>query len=158
MSIAADQVLRLAGVLLIICAASAPAQQELNVGPWSAKLGAADLESLSYRGEPLIQSGAMRGYLPKWEGARFGMGGAELTVAEAGATWHKAEADNQEATLTLELAEQLCRYSLETTITAAGPSEYSVQIVPEAVQANEEHFLVWVDGEPRSLRRQDEFE
>ncbi len=158
MRTAADHVLRLVGMLLIICAGSAAAQQELNVGPWSAKPGGTDLERLSYKGEPLIEKGNMRGYLPAWQGGRFDMAGAELTVMKTSATWHKAEAGNQEATLTLELTEQLCRYSLDTTIAAAGPTEFSVQIVPEAVQATDEHFLVWVDGEPRSLPRESEFE
>jgi len=145
-------------VLLATWPVAATAQREVTVGPWTAQVGDADLEALSYQGQLVVQKGGMRAYLPAWEGARFDMNGANLEVTETSGTWHKAEAGNQDATLKLELTPQSAKYSLETTITAAGPTEYWVQIVPEAVRSDDEHCLVWVDGRLRSLPLVGEFE
>jgi len=76
---------------------------------------------------------------------RFVPGDAELTVAETSAVWEAREAGNQDATLRLTFAPDKARYELDTTVYAAGPTEYWVQIVPEAVYG-EGRCLLWVNG------------
>ena len=129
----------------------AQAQQEVTVGPWTARIGADGLEGLAWRGEIVISKGTLIGYLPGWKGGRFTLDGGEVTVTDTGAVWHRAVPDNQEATVTLELAPDKARLSLDTTVTAAGPSEWWVMMPPEAVRAGEDHCMAWVNGRLRTL-------
>ncbi|MBI3923158.1 MAG: hypothetical protein HY318_17185, partial [Armatimonadetes bacterium] len=123
----------------------------LTNGPWTATLDGTGPQVIAYKGEPIIRRGALTGFLPEWKGGRFFMDGSQLTTTETTATWHKHVEGNQEALLKLELTPKGCRFSLDTTITAAGPSEFSVEIAPEAVRTVEDHCFVWMDGEPQFL-------
>lgn len=138
----------LTAALVVSCAAlacSAFAQdRRLEVGPWTADIGEARLESLRWQGGELIQLGGIGGYLPQWQGDRFSLEGAEVEMAEDQITWHRAEPGNQEATVTLRLSPERATFRLHTIVQAAGPTEFWVQIVPEAVCAGEQCF-VWTD-------------
>lgn len=138
-------------VVLVVSGATGWAQQELQVGPWTARVGPDGLYGLAWRGETIITRGGMTGYLPEWKGTRFALTGADLTVTPTGAVWHKSEPGNQEATITLTLSEEQVQFTLDTTVFAAGPSEWSVTVRPEAVRASEEHCTVWVNGRLRTL-------
>lgn len=132
--------------------------RQVQVGPWTAEVGEAHLQSLRWEGEELIQLGGLRGYLPGWEGERFGLAGGEVEITEHSATWHRAQPGNQEATLTLTLTPERATYRLETTVEAAGPTEFWIQIVPEAVFTGSQCF-VWADGmELRTLSLDETFE
>ncbi len=120
--------------------------QRLQVGPWVAEIRAMDLGTLSWQGEPLVKLAGVRGYLPAWEGTRFVPDAAEISVEDGVATWRQAEPGNQETTTRLELTAERARFSLKTTIEAAGPTEFWAQIVPEAVAAGGQ-FFVWTDGD-----------
>ena len=137
--------------LCFVCTVAAFCQPELTAGDWSATVGPTGPSELCYKGEVIARRGNLGAWHPAWKGGRFVMDGAEVTAAEASATWHKAVPENQEATLKLLLTPQGCRFSLDTTITAAGPSEFSLQLVPEAVRTAEDRCFVWVDEEPRVL-------
>ena len=139
--------------LALITCSAALAQQELTVGPWTATVGDDGLYGLAWDGETIISKGMLIGYLPAWKGGRFSMADAELTVTDTGAVWHKAEPGNQEATITLELTADRASFSLDTTVTAAGPSEWSVTVRPEAVRSSEDHCMVWVDDRLRTTQR-----
>lgn len=138
------------GCLGLACVVAFPAlglaQGRIAAGEWSATLGPAGPEEIRYRDEPLAKAGRLAGYLPGWQGERFSMGGAELAVEGATATWTRAVAGNQSATLRLELAPEGARFSLETTIHAAGPSEFSLQLLHHAVRTDETRCFGWLNG------------
>lgn len=141
----------LACALALTALALAPiactAQQVISAGPWSATLGSTGPDEIRYQDEIVARNGRLVGYLPDWKGTRFAMGGAELTVEGETATWTRAVEGNQEATLTLALTPEKILLSLTTTVTAAGPSEFSLQILPEAVRTDETRCFGWLNGE-----------
>ncbi len=118
----------------------------IDAGAWSAALAPTGPSLVSYDGQPVFRHGKITGYLPDWSGTRFSMSGAEFSRDEASATWERSIPDNQSARLAIDLTTQKCTLSLDTTITAAGPSEYSLQIDPNAVRATETHCYVIADG------------
>ncbi len=133
-------------IVLLTALAGAQAQDvgHLQVGPWTAEIGPVDLGTVSWQGEPVVKLAGVRGYLPAWEGARFVPNDAEVKVEAAAATWHQREPGNQEITMRLELSARRARFSLATTVYAAGPTEFWAQILPEAVAADEQ-FFVWTN-------------
>ncbi len=131
--------------LLWLCAPSG-ADDLLTVGAWEATLGPGGPTLVTYDGQPLFRRGQITGYLPDWKGTRFAMGDAELTRTDTSARWAKSVADDQAAELTLSLTPQGCTLSVDTIVTAAGPSEYSVQIDPAAVRATETGCYMVTDG------------
>ena len=133
-------------VIVAMIVSGAWAQQEITVGPWTATVGDSDLENLAYNGETIIMRGGLQGFLPAWKGGRFSLADGELTVTDTGATWHHDDPDNQKATVTLELTPTTVRYSLATTVSAEGPTEWWVQVAPEAIRNTEECATVWVNG------------
>ncbi len=137
--------------LLLLCLllpAAVIAQQTIAAGPWSAVLGDRGPSQILYNGEPLARSGALSAYLPDWKGTRFTMDGATLQVEGSTATWTREDPGNQSATLTLELGEKGCMFSLHTTIEVDGPSEFSLQLLPEAVRTDETTLFTWLEGRP----------
>lgn len=132
-------------------AAVGEAAQEVVFGPWSVTVGAAGPQTIAYRGEVMATQGALGGYLPAWQGTRFTLNQARFSRTGRRLVWRQAEPGNQEATLTLELRPTSFRLSLQTTIWAEGPSEFSLQLAPEAVRTAEDYALVWVDGDLQSL-------
>lgn len=145
-------------LLLTAAAVNAPAQEVIRAGDWTATLGPVGPDEISHAGETVARSGRLLGYLPAWQGGRFSMSGASLETDAASATWHKAEEGNQEATMRLELTEAGFRFSLDTTITAAGPSEFSLRLVPNAVRANENQLFTWLHGRPTVISLEQPFE
>lgn len=135
-------------LLLTGAAAHAPAQDVIRAGDWTAALGPLGPEEVTYAGETLARSGRLMGYLPAWQGGRFAMSGARLETDAASAEWRKTEEGNQEATMRLELTERGFRLSLDTTITAAGPSEFSLRLIADAVRADEDRLFAWIEGRP----------
>lgn len=138
-------------IIVAAMAGAALAQQHITVGPWTATVGDSDLENLTYNGETVITRGGLRGFLPAWKGERFSLADGELTVTDTGAVWHCNDLGNQEATVTLELTPTTVRYSLNTTVTSAGPSEWWIQLAPESVRTSEDHATVRVNGALRTL-------
>ena len=136
----------LLALLAGLAGAQAQEAQRLEVGPWTAEVRSMDLGNLSWQGEPIVRLAGVRGYLPGWQGTRFVPDAAEVSVEDGVATWHQAEPGNQETTTRLELTPERARFSLQTTIQAAGPTEFWAQIVPEAVAAGGQ-FFVWTDGD-----------
>lgn len=147
------------GLLLgLVCGAGSCADEvTIEAGAWTARAGDADLLELSREGERILQRGGARGYLPEWKGARFPTTEATRTAGEGEITWTFSEPRNQDATLTLRLAEGVARYELDTTVSAPGPTEFWVQIVPEAAIGGQ-RCLMWVDGQPDSLAAAQTFE
>ena len=134
------------------------AQGEISAGEWSATIGATGPTTIMYAGELITTHGRFAGYRPAWKGDRFSMQGAQLTTTASTATWQKSMPGNQEATLTLELTPEACRFSLDTTISAAGPSEMALQIIPQAVRTAEDRCFLWLNGKARELNLTDTFD
>jgi hypothetical protein len=134
--------------VLSLTAASAPAQQVVTSGPWTITVGPGGPSSIAYKGEVLLRNGAVAGYLPGWAGNRFSLADGRLVTTAQGALWSKEVPDNQDATLTVTAAGNKVTLALETTLRAGGPTEYSVEIVPEAVQANEKQCALSLNGKP----------
>jgi hypothetical protein len=141
--------------MLTLPALSAPAP--ISAGHWSADLGDTGPARIAYKGESIAVSGSLAGYLPNWKGARFAMDGAQVAADATSATWQKAVPGNQEATLKLELTPQKARFSLATTLIAAGPSEFAIQVQPEAVRTAPDHAWVWVNGDLHDIALGDPF-
>ncbi len=141
-----------AAVLFAVSAPGAvPTPQRIVAGPWSALIGPVGPESVAYKGRPFWRKGRIAGFKPGWKGDRFDLSGAELTVRGGTAVWKKKVAGDQEATLRLVLRPEAARLELDTAITAAGPSEFSIQIVPEAVRATSEQCFCRVNGNLQNL-------
>ena len=86
------------------------------------------------------------------------MGGARITADKAGATWEKRDPGNQEATVAVNSAAgPKLTFTLKTAIHAAGPTEWTFVLVPEAVRAMETHCSLWVDDKHSSLNLTDTF-
>ena len=145
-------------VMCLMTAVACCAQDEIAAGPWSVTFGDMGPEAIAYQGETIARGGRLGGYLPAWKGARFGMGGAERTVQGASAAWHKAEPDNADATLTVRPVEDRLVFSLDMTVSAAGPSEFALQLVPEAVRTDEDRCLLCVGDELRQLPLDESFD
>lgn len=142
----AASVLRICFACAAVTAIGSLAQTRIAAGEWSATLGPTGPEEIRFRDEPVAKGGRFAGYLPDWKGTRFAMGGADLLVEGATATWTRAVAGNQEATLRLSLSPEGVVFSLATTIAAAGPSEFSLQLPPEAVRTDERRCFGWLNG------------
>ncbi len=143
--------------LVCVCGWAFADETTLDVGPWEATAGDDGLRDLTWQGTTVMAHGMVRGYLPAWKGARFPTTEAERTIGEDASTWRFAEPANQDATVTLRLREQLARYELDTTVLAAGPTEFSVQLDPDTLIGGE-RCLMWVDGRPGSLSSDAQFE
>jgi hypothetical protein len=141
----------LMAIPLVLSVGAAFAQQQtVEAGPWMATVGEADLLDLSWQGETILQRGSLRGYQPRWAGDRFPTTEAALEVGDESATWNFTEPNNQDATVQLTLGENTARYELDTTIYAQGPTEFSVQIAPQAI-LDDGRCLLWADGTVHSL-------
>jgi len=149
--IKANKVTLVCWCAMLVAAVTAGAQGAVTAGPWTVELGNTGPVSIAYRGQVLARRGGLGGYLPAWKGTRFNMAGAERKIEGATVTWHKAQADNCDATLKVELTPQKATFSLDMVVTAAGPSEFSVQLVPEAVRTDEDRCLVWVGERLRNF-------
>lgn len=145
-------------VLLVVSASAGPAEEAtIEVGPWTARAGDSSLLELGWQGETIVRRGSVKGFLPAWTGGRFPTGEPAREVQADRVTWTFQEAGNQDATVTLELDGDVARYALDTTVYAQGPTEFSVEIPPEAVFSGE-YALVRVDGKLRWLARDGSFE
>lgn len=140
--------LRVAELLIAVMWVCVPSHADdvLTAGPWQATLGPAGPTLVTFEGAPVFRRGQIAGYQPEWKGTRFAMADAELTRTDSSARWVKSVAGDQSAEVALELTPQRCTLSLETTVSAAGPSEYSVQIDPAAVRATQTGCYMVVDG------------
>ena len=145
-------------ILVLLQSTTASMGSEIVHGPWRMEIGQTDLVVLRYKGEMMVSRGGLRGYLPAWKGSRFSMAGAEISRIPDSVTWHREDPDNQAATLKAALGPTTCRYSLDTTVTAAGPTEFWVQIAPEAVRADEGRCVVWLNGKPQTLLLSEKFD
>ncbi len=137
-------------VLMLFTGGVCAGDATVDVGPWTATAGDADLKGLSWQGEMILQRGSLRGYTPGWQGGRFPDGDWERQVDEDSVIWTRNEADNQDATVRLTPGNDVARYELESTIYAQGPTEFSVQIAPEAV-LEDGRCLLWADGNIHTL-------
>jgi hypothetical protein len=137
--------------VLPLAMAGALAQQTVQSGPWSIVIGAGGPDSVSYEGRVLLRHGQVVGYLPNWAGGRFSLNGGQTTTAATGVVWARQVPDNQDATLTVTGVGDKLTLALETTLRAAGPTEYSVEIVPEAVRVNDKYCFISLNGKPGTL-------
>ena len=137
-------------VLTLIALTTIAFGQPVTTGPWTITPGPGGPAAVAYQGQRLLADGAVAGYLPNWAGGRFNLGGAKLTTTADSVTWSKQQAD-QDATLAVTATGNKVRFVMETTLRAAGPVEYSVNLMPEAVRTNEKYALVSVNGKPRTL-------
>lgn len=142
---------RLTSIILAAISLSLHAQGLLQHGNWQAKLGPQGPDTLTYDGKVIVSAVRMLGYKPKWAGQRFAMDGAALTTEGATATWHKTAKGNQTVTLRLELSDTGALISLETTLIAAGPSEFSVSVISQAVATTPDHAFIRLDGKIESF-------
>jgi hypothetical protein len=131
--------------------AAAFAQQTVTSGPWSITLGPAGPSTISYDGQVLLRNGMVGGYTPNWTASRFNLSGSQVTPTPTGATWARSVADNQDAALTLTTAANKLTLALDTTMRTPGPTEYSVEIAPEAVRSSETSCFVELEGKPSTL-------
>ena len=135
-----------AALISLATMSPAIAQKAIAGDPWSASLGEAGPDVILYRGEVLLRAVRVSGYLPAWAGPRFGMEGSKLTANDHGAQWYKAVTDNQDATVSLLFDANKCTLGLDSTVVAAGPTEFSLCFPPEAVQAAKTHCFCYVNG------------
>jgi len=126
-------------------ALAAHGQQEIASGRWSARLGPAGPETVSYDGERLAFSGTAGVFTPDYKAVRIAMGESSLTVDGARATWVKDNAAGESCTLTLELSPEGCTYSMALTAAAPGPTEWALCLDPDAVRASDEHCFARVN-------------
>ncbi|MEN6400808.1 MAG: hypothetical protein ABFD94_02585 [Armatimonadia bacterium] len=139
----------LLAIMLMTCGCCF-AQEEVKGGEWSLEIGKAYPGALRYGGEVLFKASSLSSFVPDYSRTRFTIGEAKVEVAERKAIWKKAM-EGQEATITAEVAPEKVRLGLDTTITAAGPTEWAVDIVPEAVRATEGHVSAQVNGRTKVL-------
>ncbi len=152
------QMMRFVPFLVVASSAIAFGGETLSFGPWSVVAETADMKSLSFKGDIVVKLGGMRGYLPAWKGERFNMRGARVTRREESVAWERRSPKNQDATLTAAFTDTTCRYSLDTTIAAAGPTEFWVQLAPEAVRTDETRCFLWLNGQPRTVSLRERFD
>ena len=126
-------------------------------GPWHVTVGPTGPGEIRYNGQVLVQGVHLTGFQPQWKGSRFHMGGARITADKAGATWEKRDPGNQEATVAVSAAGPKLTFTLKTAIHAAGPTEWTFVLVPEAVRAAETHCSLRVDDKHSSLNLTDTF-
>jgi len=132
-------------LVVTILAVSLHAQTEIRRGGWRAILGTTGLTSVHYDGQLVFRTGDYAAYLPGWKGTGFTMAGAKLAVDGNQASWHKNEAGKQDATVSLELTDDGVIYGVKTTLVAAGPAEFGIQLDPEFVCADKTGALAWCD-------------
>jgi hypothetical protein len=137
--------------LLILITTAAVAQQLLDSPPWQMKLGALGPDSLTFGGQVLAGPVRLSGFPPDYSRGRFDMRGATVETGQDKATWTRKDPGNQEATIQVELKPLECLISLDTTVTQAGPSEFSVDLQAGALATNSEYARVIVDGRAREL-------
>jgi hypothetical protein len=137
--------------MLGLLACGAWAQPVVENGPWRIDVGPQGADSVTYAGQALILRSRLVGYLPQWKGGRFDLGGAAVATTANGATWVRQAPGNQDAKLTVEARENRLTFTLETTLIAAGPTEWSVALVPEALQASDQHCFVNHNGKTTTL-------
>jgi hypothetical protein len=136
--------------LLILIVSTALAQQTVTSPPWAITAGPAGPDSISYKGQPLLRGATVTGFLPNWTGNRFSLGGSKLTTTVDSVTWTKTT-PGQDATLTVTAAGNKLTFLMQTTMRAEGPVEYSLNLVPEAVQTTDKYAMMSVNGKPRTL-------
>lgn len=136
---------------LLALASVAFAQQTVTSGPWTITAGPVGPDTISYKGQPLLRAGFVNGFLPNWTGVRFNLGGSKITTTADSVTWSKQAPGNQDATLTVTARDNKVDFSLETTLYASGPVEFSANLIPEAVCTTEKYALISVNGKPRML-------
>lgn len=141
----------LAGLLMVCIAGVAGAQAQVQNGPWIVTVSPQGPDTITYEGQPLIMRSRVTGYLPAWRGGRFDLGPAEIATTATSATWTRKAPGNQEATLTAQIEGSKLSLRLETTLIAAGPTEWSVSFAPEALRAGEQHCVINHNGKPASL-------
>ena len=127
------------------------AQNAVESGRWRIGTGPRGLEGITYAGRPLVLRVGLTGFLPEWKGTRFDLSSGTVSTTATGATWSRQVPDNQQATLTAQIEGDRLTLTLETTLIAAGPTEWSVALAPEAVQASDRHCYVNQDGREATL-------
>jgi hypothetical protein len=132
-------------LVVTILAVSLHAQTEIRRGDWRAVLGTTGLTSVHHGDQLVFRAGNYAGYLPGWKGTAFTMAGATLAVDGNRASWHRNEDGKQDCTVSIELTEDGVIYGAKTTLVAAGPSEFGIQLEPEFVRANKTGALAWCD-------------
>lgn len=133
------------------------AQETVQSGPWTIAISPGGPSLVSYQGQPLLRGISVNGYLPNWSGGRFNLGGGKVTTTADSVTWSRQVPDNQDATLTVMAAGNKVTFVMETTVRAAGPVEYTIDMVPETVRTNDKYALVSVNGQARTLDLLGEF-
>ncbi len=138
-------------IFALVLSTAAFAQQTVTAGPWTIALGPAGPATIGYDGQVLLRNGMVSGFTPNWTASRFNLAGSQVTTTPTGAVWTRSVPDNQDATLTVAAAANKLSLALDTTMRAPGPTEYSVELLPEAVRSSEKSCFVSLDGKPDTL-------
>jgi len=140
-------------ILTFACMIALPAlaQQQVTAPPWQVTVGKIGADAIIYDGAALAKSLRLSGYAPEWKGARFDMGGAAVATSATGASWKKQAPGNQDVSLEVSLKGNTCLITCDTTITRAGPTEFSLDLQPGALAAADNVARIVLDGKPQSL-------
>ena len=137
--------------ICVALALNVSAQPVITRGNWQVKVAPSGPEAISYDGHIVVSAVRFHGYKPNWAGTRFSLGRAKVTTEGATATWHDTVEGNQTATLRLELSDAGPVLTLETTMIAAGPSEFSLNVISQNVATTPDHAFITLDGSIESL-------
>lgn len=139
--------------LTFVCTLALPAfaQPTLDSPPWQMKVGAQGPDAISLDGQVLAGRIRLSGFPPDYSRGRFDMAGATVETGQDKATWTRRVEGNQEATVQVAFTPLECLISLDTTVAQAGPSEFSIELQPEAVATKPDYARVIVDGRALGL-------
>jgi len=139
--------------LFILWAFSLPlrAQDIVRMGPMDIETSPIGPALIRYQGEVLMRNGSFVGYTPEWASSRFRMEGCQRSAHSepneyVEQVWEKSSPDNATVSMHAWSDGQTTRFWAEARTFAAGPSEFAIQIVPEAVEIDATRCLVSVNG------------
>lgn len=136
------RVMRTVVIVFIVMTSPVMAQQVVESGAWRMVVEGNGPGEISFNGQALIMNSRVSGFLPSWQGVRFHLGESTVEVTENGASWTRRMPDNQDAVLTVTAEGNTLTFTLHSTVTAPGPTEWSVPFYPEALRAGEKHCVV----------------
>lgn len=156
-------------VVLMLLALPLFAQPQLTSGRWQLTMGTYGPGVITFDGQPLLRNVMVSGFQPAWKGGRFDLREASVELGQDRAVVKREVAGNQSATLQIDFAPQSCAIKLNTTVTQPGPTEFSLQLPPDAVATSADYAHVVQDGrlapidlagqfETRQIRREIQFE
>lgn len=122
-----------------------------RVGSWMVRMGGDGPGAITYEGGTIAQYARVVGFQERYAGTRFAMDGAERAETENSVTWTKNVPGNQGATLSVKLSPEKCHVGLDTMMYAAGPTEYAIRILEEAVRTSDKHCFAYINGKAQSL-------